>query len=313
MNLGVQYYRAPFPDRKYWKDDFARIRDAGLNTVQLWVLWAWVEPRPGAFRFDDYDELVTLAERNGLGVILSTIAEIQPHWIHREVPGSEMVDHLGHRVISSNRCEVHFGLTPGGCTDHPGIWPRMEEFLRQVVTRYRGAAPLRGWDAWNELRWNVQADGLVCFCPHTLEAFRQWLDRRHGGLDGLNRAWLRRYGQWDEVMPGKLPNRPYTEMMAFERFITWRANQHGEARGQLMKALDPAHPVTVHGEAPSALMSGGEKNYPAERGNDWDFADALDGIGCSSFPKWGNMDDADFGLRVEFVKSAARDKLVWLS
>jgi len=122
MNLGVQYYRAPFPERKYWADDLARMRDAGLTCVQLWVLWAWVEATPDEFRFDDYDELVELAGRNGLGVVLSMIAEIQPYWIHREVPGSEMVTHLGHRVVSSNRQECHFGLTPGGCTDHPGVW-----------------------------------------------------------------------------------------------------------------------------------------------------------------------------------------------
>jgi beta-galactosidase len=30
MNLGVQYYRPPFPDTKYWRDDFRRIKDSGL-------------------------------------------------------------------------------------------------------------------------------------------------------------------------------------------------------------------------------------------------------------------------------------------
>ena len=79
MNLGVQYYRAPFPEQKYWEDDFKKIRDSGLNTVQLWVLWAWVEAVPGRFEFGDYDRLMELADKNGLGVILSTIAEIQPY------------------------------------------------------------------------------------------------------------------------------------------------------------------------------------------------------------------------------------------
>jgi len=313
MNLGVQYYRAPFPEQRYWEDDFKRIKDTGLNTVQLWVLWAWVEARPGQFVFDDYDRLMELAERNGLGVILSTIAEIQPYWIHREVAGSEMIDHLGHQVISSNRGECHFGLTPGGCTDHPGVWERMGHFLTQTVERYGKSPALRGWDAWNELRWNVQADARVCFCSHTLAAFRGWLDVKYGGLDGLNHAWKRRYGQWDEVMPGKMPQRPYTEMMAWEHFITWRANQHGRQRYDLMKKLDPLRPVTVHGASPCADTGGSAECTALDRGNDWNYADDLDGVGCSSFPKWGNMDDADFGVRVEFVKSAAREKLVWLS
>jgi len=315
MNLGVQYYRPPFPESKYWEKDFARIKDSGLNTVQLWVVWAWIEPKPGQFCFDDYDRLIELAEKNDLGIILSTIAEIHPYWIHREVPGSEMVDHMGRKVISSNRGECHFGLTPGGCFDHPGVWDRMEKFLSKVVTRYRSATCLRGWDAWNELRWNVQADGLVCFCEHTLKAFRRWLDEKYKGLDGLNKAWKRRYSSFEEVLPGKLPGRPYTEMMAFEHFITWRANRHGKARYNLIKSLDPNRIVTVHGGSPTPLVSGSSssENHAINRGNDWFFADDVDGVGCSSFPKWSGMDDADFGMRVEFVKSAARNKAVWLS
>lgn len=313
MNLGVQYYRAPFPEQKFWADDFAKIKDSGLNTVQLWVLWAWVEPIPGAFRFDDYDRLVELAEKNGLGVVFSTIAEIQPYWIHREVPGSEMIDFLGVPVVSSNRADCHFGLAPGGCTDHPGVWERMSRFLETVVTRYRNASCLRGWDAWNELRWDEQAEKWVCFCPHTLAAYRKWLDERYGGLDNLNKVWRRRYGSYEDIMPGKIPGRPYTEMMTFEHFITWKANQHGKARFDLMKSIDPIHPVTVHGGSPAPLIAGCGQTYAIHNGNDWHFADDMDGIGTSSFPAWNNMDDAEFGMRVECVYSAAQGKKVWLS
>jgi beta-galactosidase len=189
----------------------------------------------------------------------------------------------------------------------------MSRFLATTVTRYRGAGHLVGWDAWNELRWNVQADGLVCWCEHTLKGFRAWLDERYGGLDGLNRAWMRRYGAWDEVMPGKAPDRPYTEMMALAHFLTVRSNRHALARYNVMKPLDPARPVTVHAGEPCATTAGGRENTPIDRGNDWAFGDHLDGVGCSSFPKWAGMDDADFGMRVEFVRSAARGKRVWLS
>ena len=313
MNLGVQYYRPPFPEPKYWVDDLRRIKDAGLNTVQLWVLWGWVESVPGRWQFDDYDRLMDLAAENGLGVILSTIAEVQPLWIHREVPGSELVDHKGHKVVSVSRNECHFGMTPGGCWDHPGVWQRMVEFFTTVVTRYRSARHLRGWDAWNELRWNVHAEAPVCYCDWSLLEFRKWLDAKYGGLDGLNRAWLRRYGAWDEVQPGRQTWRPYTEMLAFEHFTTAKCDRHAGMRYDVIKALDPKRPVTVHAGTPSPLHGGGGYDQAINRGNDWFFADALDGVGCSSFPKWEGIDDADFGMRIECVKSAARDKLVWLS
>jgi beta-galactosidase len=319
MQLGVQYYRAPWPDRRYWADDFARIRDCGLDAVQLWVLWGWVEPKPGEFRYEDYDELVALAEKTGLKVVLSTIAEIQPLWIHRVVPDCELVAHDGRKVPSVNRTEAHFGLTPGGCTDHPDVWRLMARFLETTVRRYSGARSLIGWDAWNELRWNVEASmfgARTCYCPHTLAAFRQWLDEKYGGLDGLNRAWLHRYASWEDVQPGRVREEPYTHGMAFQHFITERASRHGIARYRLMKALDPARPVTVHGPAPCTEFGGSTFCFPLERGNDWRFADELDGVGTSSFPKWGvNLRGnwAGFADRIEAVHSASRGKQVWLS
>jgi beta-galactosidase len=290
----------------------------------LWALWAWIESKPGVFNFSDYDRLVELADKNGLKVILSTIAEIQPYWIHREIPGGEMIDHMGRRVVSSNRGECHFGLTPGGCTDHPELWRRMTAFLAACANQYKGAAHVAGWDAWNETRWNVQSDGLVCFCEHTIASFHEWLKRKYGSLDALNAAWKRRYSAWDEVMPGKLPPRPYTEMMAFSHFITWRSDQLAIRRARVIKDIVGEVPVTIHGPSPCVLQGNFTShpsvtaleqsyNHVLNRGNDWNMADGIDGIGCSNFPVWEKYDDALFAARVEYVRSAARGKRLWLS
>lgn len=315
MKLGVQYYRPPFPVQKYWADDLQKIRQSGLDTVQLWVTWAWCESKPGVFDFSDYEQLVELADEAGLEVVLSIIAELQPHWIHRIVPGSEMIDHRGHPVVSSLREESNFGLTPGGCTENPAVWERMAEFIRQTTLRFRSVNNLAGWDAWNELRWHEQSDALVCFCPHCLTEFRGWLERQYGSLDGLNRAWQRRYHVWEDVLPGKTHWRPFTEMMAWQRFVTWKANSHGQLRYALIKSLDPERSVTVHAGDPTPLASGWTEAYALDRGNDWDFADALDGVGCSSFPKLFGMAAAAFTARVEFARSASGSagKKLWLS
>ena len=144
MILAAQYYRPPFPERRYWKEDLDGMKDAGLNALQLWVLWSWVEPEPGRFDFSDYDELVEEAGKRGLGVVLSSIAELHPFWIHREIPDAHMIDHMGRAVISSNRGEAHQGLTPGGCTDNPEVLRRMGAFLEAVGSRY-ASAPQPGW------------------------------------------------------------------------------------------------------------------------------------------------------------------------
>ncbi|HKJ86332.1 MAG TPA: beta-galactosidase [Spirochaetia bacterium] len=320
LTLGAQYYRPPFPTSEYWDDDFARMRDAGLNTVQLWLVWGWIESVPGAFNYDDYDRLVELAGKHELSVVLSTIAAVHPYWIHREVPGSEMVTNMGAKVISTNRREIHYGITPGGCIDNPGVAARMEEFLRTTAERYSGVPAVSGWDVWNELRWNVHADGLVCYCDHTLVGFRDWLKTKYGDLDALNRAWERRYGAWDEVLPGKRPGRVYTEMMAFEEFISERSVEHAKWRYRIVKGANPDKPVTVHGGKPSVLYGAdsyweGEPSTALHRGNDWGFAEEIDGVGTSSFPVWEEIDHTDFMGRIDFVRGAAEanGKALWLS
>ncbi len=313
FHIGPQYYRPPFPNDRFWEQDIPRIREAGFNTVQLWVLWSWVEATPGRFEFGDYDRLVELAGQSGLDVVLSVIPELQPHWIHRLVPGSEMIDCNGRKVPSSNRSECHFGLTPGGCTDHPEVWARMARFIEAAVTRYKDQPQLHGWDIWNELRWNVQASELVCYCPHTLEAFRAWLRGQFGDLDGLNRAWQRRYASWDDVTPAIATERPFTESLAYARFIRWRCAEQAGKRHGIFQRLDGRHPATVHGDSPSFLKGGGKEASPQDRGNDWDYADRVDGVGCSSFPLWGLTDAPDFAQRIEALPSAANGKKIWLS
>ncbi len=320
ITIGAQYYRPPFPQSGYWRDDLERMRDAGLNTVQLWVVWGWVESQPGRFDFSDYDELVAQAERVGLNVVLSTIAAIHPMWIHREVPNSEMVTNMGHKVISTSRREVHYGLTPGGCLDHPGVRDRMAAFLDAAAARYAATKAVIGWDVWNELRWNVHADGLVCYCDHTVSAFRSWLEARYGSLAKLNDAWFRRYGSWDEVSPGKRPGRVYTEMMAFSEFLSDRSVEHARWRYRIVKAHNPGKPVTVHGGKPTILYgvdsySAAEQNTTLHRGNDWGFAEEIDGVGTSSFPVWEKIDLTNFTSRIDFVRAAAEQygKELWLS
>jgi beta-galactosidase GanA len=76
MILSSQYFRPPFPDRARWRDDLRHMRDTGLTHMYLWANWGWMEPEPGTFVFDDYDELIELAGATGLKVIINTIAEV---------------------------------------------------------------------------------------------------------------------------------------------------------------------------------------------------------------------------------------------
>ncbi|MDA8303437.1 MAG: beta-galactosidase [Actinomycetota bacterium] len=313
MMLGVQYYRPPFPDRGHWRPDMKRIAASGFDTVQLWACWGWIEPSPGEYRFEDYDELVEEASQAGLGVVISTIGEIQPFWIHRELPGCELVDHMGHAVVSSLRRECNVGLTPGACTDVPEVRARLGRFLEEIGRHYRDHKTLSAWDCWNETRWAVQADGHVCYCPATLGEYRSWLGRCYGGLEGLNDAWHRRYSAWEDVLPGKRPGVPYTDTVEFERFLTERSARHAAFRAERLKSADGEHPVFAHCGAPSVYSGGFDFEQAVSRGADADLARVLDGYGSSHFPVWQDMSAVELGTRIEAVASAVGSKPAWVS
>ncbi len=314
MFLATQYYRPPFPEKRFWADDISRMRDAGLDAVQLWAIWGWIESEPGLFRYDDYDELVSLADQKGLGVILSTIAEIHPFWIHRLVPDGRLVDHTGRAVESMTRGECNVGLTPGGCFDHPRVAEMMRRFLTDIASHYAGASNLLAWDCWNETRWCVHASGHVCYCPSTLAEFRRWLDMRHGGLDGLNRAWRRRYTSWDDVYPNRMFHGTFVDVIEFLRFLADRAAAHTRFRYEAISSANSEHFISAHCGQPAIQNTGYGWEQTLCRGVDWDLADELDGFGCSHFPLWGKgIDEAGFGVRVESSRSANRGKETWVS
>ncbi|WP_283136513.1 beta-galactosidase [Rhizohabitans arisaemae] len=315
MKLCTQYYRPPFPETHRWHEDLARIKETGFDAIVLTASWAWLEPEPGTFDFTDFDALIEDAGRAGLQVIVNTWSELQPVWIHREVPDGHMVDHLGRAVVSSPLAYAQFGIMPGGCTDHPRVRELAGRFLTTTAERYADTGHILLWDCWNEIRWLTQSDGYVCHCEHTVARFREWLDKRHGGLDGLNAAWHRRYRTWQDVQPSKLPTRTYSDTMAFGAFLTDRAAEDLVFRRDAVRAGDPARPVVAHTAFPSAYCTGEFFEYePAlARGNDFHLADQVDGFGSSYFPAWIHTAPIDFAARLEATRSAVGGKQLWIS
>ncbi|CAG0882717.1 unnamed protein product [Cyprideis torosa] len=90
----MHYWRIP---RFYWADRLQKLKAAGLNTVQCYIMWNLHEPQPGQFDFSgnkDFVAFFRLAQEMGLHVILRPgpyiDAEVEmgglPFWILAEEP-----------------------------------------------------------------------------------------------------------------------------------------------------------------------------------------------------------------------------------
>lgn len=312
--LGSQYYRPPTPTAENWARDIKRMKDAGLNTVQLWAVWGWVEPEEGRFVYDDYDRLVELADKAGLKVVFSTITDLQPFWLPRVYPHTGMLDEFGQRIRGTPREECLPGLTPGQCTDHPEVRSLSVRFMRELAAHYRNAPALAGWDCWNETRWSVCSDRWVCYCDASIRAFRVYLRQRYTTLEALGEAWGQRLSNWEDVLPARSRSFLNPSLLDWLRFIIHRAHDMGRWRRDAIRAGDPDHTIVAHAGSPLTNNRGGaEEEAPFARGNDFDTGPELDAFGTSAFPAWFGFDNASLGIWMEVTRSAARPKPMWES
>src|SRR5215212_4777893 len=114
----------PATERGAWARDLTTIKSLGFNSVKTWVDWASAEPERGRYRFDALDQLMSLAERAGLKVIVQGYTDAAPEWLGKRYPDSSFVSDQGARIGSQ--------ASPGFCLGHAGVRADMIAFIGAV-------------------------------------------------------------------------------------------------------------------------------------------------------------------------------------
>ncbi|MGE3913071.1 MAG: beta-galactosidase, partial [Chloroflexota bacterium] len=140
---------------------------------------------------------------------------------------------------------VAVGGFPGLCLDNDDARELAGNFLRALVERYREHPGLGGYDIWNEC--NIPP--AYCYCPATAARFQAWLKEKYGEVRALAEAW-RRYSiaEWADAQPPRTLA-PYPDVLDWLQFRIDNAYSLMRWRADLIRSLDPAHPVTAHGVA----------------------------------------------------------------
>ena len=247
---GAQYYRAPTPSRDHWAADLADMRQRGFNTVKFWVQWRWSERRPGEFYWDGLDELMRLADANGLRVVLNLILDVMPEWVERDYPDCVMVDIDGRPVHGEAIPYRQLGGYPGPCYAHDATTLLRQRFFREAVRHFRDFPAMFAWDVWNEPERHGYYRGgempRLCFCPSCRAKFKTWVSEKYRTIDRLNEVWGRCYTSFDAVEV------PVHYAGCVKDFINWREFQsetlHQDAAWRLaiVRELDPKSVAHLH-------------------------------------------------------------------
>lgn len=192
---GVYYYPEAWP-REQWARDIANIRKFGFEFIHLAEFsWAFLEPEEGKYQLDWLDEVVKLAAGQGLKVVLCTPSAAPPVWLVRKHPEVLMIDGRGRRLNHGSR--EHADWTS----------PVYREYVVKIDTELAkrfGANPaVWGWQIDNEL--SHYGSG-ASFTPVVAERFRQWLQKKYGTIERLNRDWgnafwSQMYNRFDQIDP----------------------------------------------------------------------------------------------------------------
>ncbi|MCQ2431687.1 MAG: beta-galactosidase [Clostridia bacterium] len=249
--MGFQYYRAPTPAPTEWEKDLAKLAADGYNTVKLWLQWRWNEPEEDVYDFSDIDELMRLCEKYGLKAVLNLILDVTPVRLIKKYPDSAMITASGQRLEGYTTSYRQIGGVPGPCFHHPEARKHKIDFIHACAKHYADHPALLMWDVWNEPELTVGVfrepitENLVCYCDHSIAAFRLWLSERYGTIAQLNACWGRNYRSFDDA---EAPRHQGTtaDMIDWREFFCDTVTADYILRVDTIKSCDHIHPVMCH-------------------------------------------------------------------
>ncbi len=283
--FGSHLCREPMPPLSELKKDMENLKRHGFNLVKLQEHWAIDEPEEGRYDFSRCEELIAHAAKLDMIVYLGLTCEQAPGWLWRKHPDCRMVGINGLPILYEAQTPLPADGKPGPCFDHPGASADQTRFIKKLVKTLGGYEKIV-WNTWQEVGyWSERIVGQpVCYCQHTLEAFRAWLKEKYGDLDALNRAWNARYLDWSSIAPQRTTNTWIALDVHWKYFMdNVQVARVLRSRAQAIREADPLQrPVFAH--LGTATVGSGQ---------DWTYARCQDFLGCSTYPAWFPLNDWD--------------------
>ena len=189
---GGDYNPEQWP-REVWDEDVRLMREAGVTMVSIGIFsWGLLEIREGEFDFAWLDDIIALLHENGIAVDLGTPTASPPAWFFAQYPEA--------RTVTKDGVPMGFGAR--GMVSHsaPEYRAAIARIAGALAERYGDHPAVVLWHIHNEYGVPVGED----FSPHSVRAWRLWLQAKYGSVAGLNAAWGtafwgQHYEEWDHV------------------------------------------------------------------------------------------------------------------
>jgi beta-galactosidase len=271
MLIGVDYYPEHWP-REKWETDIKLMKEAGFNTVRLAEFsWIKMEPVEGQYEFGWLDDVIALLARYDMNAILGTPTAVMPAWVARKYPETLRQNPDGTRIV--------WGGRKNNCFSSGTYRLLSERITRAMAEHFAMASNVIGWQIDNEF------GGGECRCPSCLAEFQDWLRKKYGTLDALNRAWGNHFWgldftTWGEItFPDNRTDQTWvmgnpSACLDFKRFTSWLRIRFQADQVRILRRICPDDFVTHNF---MGLYS--DLDY-------YDLAGDLDFVAWDNYPIW---------------------------
>lgn len=269
MIHGADYNPDQWQDRlDILEDDMRLMKLAACNEMTLGIFaWSRLEPEEGKFDFSFLDKAMDDIYQAGGRVILSTPSAARPTWLAQKYPEVLRVRPDGIRN--------EFGVRANHCLTSHVYREKVRIINEKLAERYAGHPALIAWHISNEY-------GGDCRCPLCREAFRNWLKKKYGTLDNLNRAWWtsfwsHTFTDWEQISPpGPLGDTGLHGLnLDWRRFVTDQTADFMNAEISAVRKFTPDIPVTTN-------LMGFFYDLDYRK-----LSESIDFVSWDSYPQWG--------------------------
>ena len=275
-----------FPD--ILESDLKFFNDANINVLTAGIfLWSMVETDEGVFNFNWLDECFDRIHKNGQKIIFATPSGSKPAWLSEKYP--EVCQ------MSADGVRQRHGGRHNHCRTSVKYREACVRINTELASRYGSHPALILWHVSNEY------NGMQCYCPECIAAFRQWLKKRYGTLDALNAAWYtafwsHRYSSWEQIFPADFSI--HALMLDWQRFTSDQTIDFYLAESEPLRRISPNVPVTANFQMPDVGL-----DYHK-------FAQYIDIVSWDNYPAWHSSgDDEQAAIKAGFFFDLCRSFL----
>ena len=236
LYFGASYYPEQI-DAGEIEPDARLMQAAGLNVARMGEFaWSRMEPEDGRFDFSWLEYAVETLGKHGVKSLLGTPTAAPPKWLTDQHP--EIL-----QTLSDGR-RREFGRRRHYCVNSPDYHRYTRRIVTALVERFKGNPNVIGYQLDNEF----MAEQPHCYCGTCRARFQNWLRRKFGSIEELNRRWgmafwSQSYRSFEEVIQPKPDYNP-SSLLDHYHFFSDSFLDYARLQTECIKALEPELPVT---------------------------------------------------------------------